>query len=741
MLHTSPVRGPSVRPSDPTSGRVVCRARTWDVLAVRRHDGSLVWHLTRGSDPACTFAAPPDVVHDAASVLRSCTRRAWVRAVCREAASPGVWWPGGVSSLPLASVAYQLVPAMAILSGRHRRVLVADDVGMGKTVQACVLLHEIHARDPDAASLVVVPAGLVDQWVRELRHRARFPPVVMDASAFRRETRLAPTTVDALRRGAVSLVSIDLLRQPEVAALLTRTTWTVLVVDEAHLASPGSARLDAIEQVARVSVRVLLLTATPCASGPMGADALRRIGQRDADPPMLVVRRSGADPGRPSRRVRVLRVRLRGAHFGLCARVDRFADRARLDRGHAGLLPALVLRRRASSSPAALVRSLQRRLLALEVRALPSDTLDLFGAQTPPDQDERDDDVMRLPAWNDALDERRELEALLADAARLPPSGRKLQAVARLVRRCREPVVVFTAFVDTLRALRACLHDVRVVVVHGRQPDALRAAAIAAFTAGEADVLLTTDASAEGLNLHHTCRLVVHVEVPASARSFEQRTGRVDRYGQSRRVHALVLASDTCDDIEALSRLRATTDDATAWLTRTCGNVDRHTALAARLLAGRPDSTANSTAAPHARRCRLAPSRWHRLARRLELPAHATSLVVGEARLHSDVPLTASRVVLAMATIAGVPSAATWPAAAWRFALRRHMRRSERLVRRLWAWQQGAELACHAVRLAQAPAPGLFDDAAPSDRPTPAHARECVVHVSVGVTALLEPRS
>ena len=97
---------------------------------------------------------------------------------------------------------------------------------------------------------------------------------------------------------------------------------------------------------------------------------------------------------------------------------------------------------------------------------------------------------------------------------------------------------------------------IHVVMVHGEQPEALRAHAIRSFTIGDAMVLLATDTAAEGLNLHARCRLVIHAEVPASSRVFEQRTGRLDRYGQSRRVHAIVMASHTREDLAALGRLR-----------------------------------------------------------------------------------------------------------------------------------------------------------------------------------------
>ncbi len=743
MLHTqhAPERRADGAPAGVSASWVRCRARAWQVLDVHSRGETTVWRVARGSELARTFAAPPDDVRPAPGRARVLSRRAWTHALIEQAATHGpVWWPAGAARLPVARVAYQHVPAMAILSGHHRRVLLADEVGMGKTVQAGLLLHEIHVREPDAASLVVVPAGLVSQWTQELRTRALLEPVVLDAVALRREASQPGAMVDASRPGTCWLISLDLIRQPEVATLLVRSAWTLLVVDEAHLVAPGTARLDAVSRVASVSVRVLLLTATPHASGTAGAEALRRIGSRDDERPMVVLRRHATLLQRPARRTRVLDVVLPDAHLQLCGRLDRFVERARRERGAGGLLPALVIRRRASSSVAALVRSLERRLLVLGSGVSDTGAQDgLFDDQSPLDQDAEDDELMRVGAWSDEREERDELERILTLARRLPPAGRKLQAVARLVRRCREPAVVFTAFVDTLRALRACLRDARVVVVHGQQPDALRAQAIEAFTSGDADVLLTTDASAEGLNLHARCRLVVHAEVPVSARSFLQRTGRVDRYGQTRRVHAVVFASATVEDRDALARLKAKADDADEWLAGVSPPTCRRTGLAAHLLARVWDDRDGSAGclarrsvakagpspaldvprsalqvdaeAPRTTVCRLRHRRWLRLAARAQLPREATTLRVGELRLSGHASLTTWRVRVALAGTGRVGEPATWPVTVWRALLRGPVVRAERLARRLGGWERQAELACRHARMAEEPSPGLFDDA------------------------------
>jgi hypothetical protein len=83
----------------------------------------------------------------------------------------------------------------------------------------------------------------------------------------------------------------------------------------------------------------------------------------------------------------------------------------------------------------------------------------------------------------------------------------------------------------------------------------VRAAALAQFASGHARVLLATDVAAEGVNLQHACRLVVHVELPWSPARLEQRNGRVDRLGQGRRVHVWRLLGDPLHESRFVSAL------------------------------------------------------------------------------------------------------------------------------------------------------------------------------------------
>jgi hypothetical protein len=117
-------------------------------------------------------------------------------------------------------------------------------------------------------------------------------------------------------------------------------------------------------------------------------------------------------------------------------------------------------------------------------------------------------------------------------------------------------VLVFTEYRDTLLALSASLSaQTAVVTLHGGLSRAARASALAQFASGQARVLIATDVAAEGLNLQHTCRLVVHMELPWSPARLEQRNGRVDRFGQRRRVHVWRLLGDPLHEARIVAAL------------------------------------------------------------------------------------------------------------------------------------------------------------------------------------------
>ena len=262
-------------------------------------------------------------------------------------------------------------------------------------------------------------------------------------------------------------------------------------------------------------------------------------------------RRSRTDVGDPRRRRHhFARVRITHAEERLQRLLERYSrsvwNEPVADRDGARLA-VTILRKRALSSPAAAAKSLRRRLALLQGRAQPPRQLQLFE-----DDDALDDEVasgaLASPGLADTARELRCLVSLIAAADAAQGADSKLRYLQRLVRRLGgESAVVFTEYRDTLLLLAAALPPT--LQLHGGLVAAERAAVQERFNR-EGGLLLATDAAADGLNLHHRCRLVVNYELPWNPARLEQRIGRVDRIGQRRTVHALTLtARDTAEDL------------------------------------------------------------------------------------------------------------------------------------------------------------------------------------------------
>jgi hypothetical protein len=191
-----------------------------------------------------------------------------------------------------------------------------------------------------------------------------------------------------------------------------------------------------------------------------------------------------------------------------------------------------------------------------------------------PIEDEDDADaapaaVLSAPGLDDPREERRVLASLAERAASAEPHDSKRRALQRILRRVREPAIVFTEYRDTLESLRAAT-GADTAVLHGGMDRFERAKAVREFTSGRARVLLATDTAGEGLNLQPRCRLVINLELPWNPMRLEQRVGRVDRIGQRRTVHAINLLASGTPESDMLARLALRLDRAR----RSLGPVD-----------------------------------------------------------------------------------------------------------------------------------------------------------------------
>jgi ERCC4-related helicase len=263
-------------------GRVVARGLAWDLLEVAPLGAQQRLRLRCASGDLRGLEWDILYPHEQVEPLRSALRpeapgtlAAWRlhHIACLLEQMPGTddmlaTDPGRVAIEP-----YQLVPLMRALEMPRPRLLLADAVGLGKTVQAGLIATELIARRRAHRILVVSPAGpLLRQWEQELRQRfgLRFTPIT-DAARLQRERRgieLGGNPFDSI---ALCLVSLDFAKQERVLEELERSSWDLGIIDEAHHCVADAAGTDRdatlrrrlAEVVARRSDGLLLLTATP----------------------------------------------------------------------------------------------------------------------------------------------------------------------------------------------------------------------------------------------------------------------------------------------------------------------------------------------------------------------------------------------------------------------------------------------------------------------------------------------
>jgi superfamily II DNA or RNA helicase len=551
------------------------RAR-WRVVDIRPFDGCAIVTLAGLAPPHAGLErrvlTPFDTIEPIERTRRARIVKAgaWTRA-CRALVAADTP-PASLRSAARARIdllAYQLEPALAIVGGLGCRVLLADEVGLGKTIQAGLIASELRARGAIDRLLVLAPAGLREQWVAELHDRFGIEATLVDAQSLRRIASTLPIDLNPWTTMAAAVASIDYVKRPEVLPVAARCPWDLVVVDEAHASAADSDRRAAVHALCARAPYVLLLSATPHNGDERAFESLCAIGSLgdERDDPLLVFRRTRHDAGLAARRrVHTLRVRSSPVEQRVHRALARYSQAVRAERGDACLALA-VLHKRALSSAWALAESIDRRLAMLAApadadagRQLALPMFDVNGDFTPEDD---------APAWPegvglaDADRERRLLEPL-ADAARTAAAREsKVAALNRLLRRIGESVVVFTEYRDTLQHLRALLQRPS-IALHGGLTREERARALNAFVHRPGSVLLATDAAGEGLNLHHSCRTVINLELPWNPMRLEQRIGRVDRIGQAQTVHAFHLIADGTGELRILRRLRERIDAAKA---------------------------------------------------------------------------------------------------------------------------------------------------------------------------------
>ncbi|MDQ6725428.1 MAG: DEAD/DEAH box helicase [Actinomycetota bacterium] len=452
----------------------------------------------------------------------------------------GVWSRPGFDtfvSLPrlhFEPFAHQLQTAARVLRGMQGRAILADEVGLGKTIEAVLVLSELRLRGLAGRALILVPAGLVEQWQEELDRKFALASTVAQGRGW--------SAPEGAGDHPVVIASIASARRPPLQDALTATQWDVVVVDEAHRVRNPRRASGRLVRALRAR-HLLLLTATP-------------IENRLSDVFDLV---SLVRPGHLGTPAEFRRRHGRGEEADLAR--DVAALRALLSQvmvRHRRSEVALMLPRRLAhthrvmphAQEAALYRSVAERVRiegrdATPARAMALRSVARLAGSSPPALAAG----LEKQGWDD----------LAEQARRLPPTE-KAAALMEVLGRHRErgeKVVVFTAFHHTLDFLVDLIAGAGTTVAryHGSLGRREKEAAIALFR-DEADVLVTTEAAGEGRNLQF-CHAMVNFDLPWNPMKIEQRLGRIHRIGQDHDVDVTNLVSRGTIEERVLGLLEA----------------------------------------------------------------------------------------------------------------------------------------------------------------------------------------
>jgi superfamily II DNA or RNA helicase len=564
---------------------VHARGAQWRVRQTRTGETASLVTL-EGLEPAdagrvSTLLVPVDCIRpvlDRAPVRRRRPRvvTSMLHAIACARPAAGLWCAAGAR---IDIWPWQLAPALAVLGEGATRLLLADAVGLGKTVQAGLVLAELRARGLVDRAMVLAPAAVRAQWADELRSRFALAAHILDVPALLELGQRGHAGVNPWGCAPIVVSSIDLVKRAEIRAAVEQAPIDLLIVDEAHHATPGTDRHAVVSRLARQAAWVLLVSATPHSGDAPAYEALLAIGDTPRGTPIRVFRRSTSDVSAlVPRRTHVWHVQPSGPEAHLQAGVLAYARRmCRLAPSGAGatLFAALLARRAASSARAARL-TLERRLAWLNGEATPESARPQPLPWEELEPEEGDASWLTIAGLPDQQAERLALSDLIerAKAAEHDPS--KIVRLLRFVRRTDEAAIVFSEFRDTLEACREALDPVvPVALLHGELDAAERQQRLAGFVEGRTRVLLTTDVAGEGLNLHHAARLVVMLEWPWSPLRLEQRIGRVHRLGQRRMVHAVHLTAASSYEEVVVAHVRQRAARAEAALRVTDAEVER----------------------------------------------------------------------------------------------------------------------------------------------------------------------
>ena len=443
-------------------------------------------------------------------------------------------------------VPYQFDPALQALKQPRHRILMGDAVGLGKTLEAGILVSELIKRGRGKRILVLAVKSMLTQFQKEFWNRFSIPLTRLDSQGIQRVRRQIPANMNPFFYYDKAIISIDTLKQEALyRTYIEEAYWDIIIIDEAHNVADrhtGSLKSKLARLISSRCDSLIMLSATPHdGSAKSFASLLNMLDPTaianpnnytvdDFKDKRLVIRRfkkdiqDQVDQEFKPRKIFIKEGTAKASEaeeraFSLLSGMKLHTIDARKRRGSE--LFKMTLVKSLLSSPAACIASIDERLKKLAKS-----------------EEDFSEDIASLEQLKEVLQEitvesfskYQRLVTLITKEIKWKKSAKD------------DRLVIFTERIATMEFLKEQLQkdlklkDGQLVTLTGAMPDVEINQIVEDFGQEESKVrvLVATDVASEGINLHYLSHRLFHFDIPWSLMVFQQRNGRIDRYGQEK---------------------------------------------------------------------------------------------------------------------------------------------------------------------------------------------------------------